>query len=134
MGADATRLRSSETPIPFSPAKRTPLGTKSSKSLLSINGMTALGTLSPVQASLTRVAHGGLVEALQSGPHVENAPEGDASGLRHGQTPGTPVHRVGADDALDMRYTDSSEIHIGSPGSVVVTGKPGRVFQCTCGG
>jgi hypothetical protein len=129
MGADATRLRSSETPIPFSQAKRTPLRTKPRKPLLSINGMTALDTLSPAQASSTRVAHDGLVEVLQCGQHVEGAPEGHASGLRHGQAPSTPVHPVAADDALHMRYTGFSGIHVGSPGSVVVTGKSGCVFH-----
>jgi len=100
-----------------------------SKSLLSSNGIAASGTLSLAQASLTRIAHGGLVEALQSGQHVGSAPGGHESGLRHGQTPSTLIHPVAAEDALHMRYTDSSEIHIGSPGLAVATGTPGRVFH-----
>lgn len=95
--------------------------------------MATSGALNPSQASLIRIAHCGLAEVLQL-QHVESVPGAHESGLRHGQTPGTPiaydtaifdVRPLAEEDAFGVPCTDSLATYSGSPDSVLVTGRPG---------
>jgi hypothetical protein len=131
--ADARPLRSSEPSMKCFPVTHTPIRGNSSQSLLGINRMATSRALNPSQASSIRIAHCGLAEVVQL-QHVESVPGAHESGLRHGQTPGTPiaydtaifdVRPLAEEDAFGMPCTDSLATNSGSPDSALVTGRPG---------